>query len=78
MVGFEAVSYRRAELRNVPSNANSKRPIRPVSPFDYGHLAPQIAAWTIENLVRVAMFLGIEAIVGVGRPIVRVRVRHGV
>jgi hypothetical protein len=72
------VIFRGAELRNVPSNANSKRPLGPVSPLDYGHFAPQVAAWAIENLVRVAMFLGIEAIMGMGRPIVRVRVRHGV
>ena len=66
---------------NIPSDANSKSPLIPVPALHYGHLPAQVTAGPVENLVRVAMLGGGEAVVAVtvivaSHAIMRVGVRH--
>jgi hypothetical protein len=63
---------------NLPANPHCKRPLLPVSPLDYGHLAIGPRAWAVEDLVRVpvvAIGVGVGVWV-VGEVVVRVGVRH--
>jgi hypothetical protein len=63
---------------NLPANPHCKRPLLPVSPLDYGHLAIGPRAGTVEDLVRVpvvAIGVGVGVWV-VGEVVVRVGVRH--
>jgi hypothetical protein len=49
-----------------PSNANCEGSLGPVSPLYDWHLPPDIASWSVQNLMRVAVFLGREAIMRMG------------
>ena len=56
-----------------PSDANGKGSLGPVAPLGDGHLAAEVAARSVEDLVRVAVLLGVEAaIVGVRGTVVGV------
>lgn len=57
----------------VPSNADGKGAVFPRPSFYDGHLAAEEAAWTIQDLVRVAV---VVAGMRVRRAIVRMRVCH--
>lgn len=46
---------------NTPSNTNCKGSVRPITAFHDGHLTTKIASRPVQDLVRVAMLLGIEA-----------------
>lgn len=54
---------------NLPTDPNGKGSLVPVAPLDDGHLAPEEAPGPVEDLVRVPVLGGREAIVGM--------VRHG-
>jgi hypothetical protein len=43
----------------VPTNANGEGSLFEIAAFDYGHFAAQEGARPIEDLVRVAMVLGV-------------------
>ena len=63
----------------LPSNADCEGSFGPVSPFDDGHLAADVASWAIEDLVRVPVFLGVEAtVVAMAVALVRMCVRHDI
>lgn len=66
----------RIENGNIPTNTNSEGTILPVSAFDQGHLAVDVGAWAIEDIV--CMAVAVEGvIVGmVNAGVVGVRVCH--
>lgn len=69
---------------SIPTNAHGECSLFPVSTFDDGHLTVGEGAWAIQDLVRVAMFggieglrvcMGAEAVVGVSHRDMNVRSR---
>ena len=60
-------------VKYLPANSDGEGSVRPFATFDYGHFAADVATRAVEDFVRVAMFLGVEAaVVGVGYSVVRV------
>lgn len=51
--------------RDIPTNSNRERSLIPVSAFDDWHLPVHVRAGSIEDLMRVAVFCGVE-LMGMG------------
>lgn len=52
------------EDAHLPADSNSECALAPGTAFDNGHFATQVAARTVEDLVRVTVLRSGEAIVG--------------
>ena len=51
---------------SIPTNSDCECPIAPISALRQGHLSPHVASWSIEDLMTVSVFGGIEGRGGSG------------